>query len=63
MLTPFIISGIIIGLIIFIPILANIPTPENLTDWYTANAYKAALILGAVAIAIVWVLYFTGIIG
>lgn len=62
MITSFIISTIIAMLIVFIPILANIKTPKNLRDWYTDNAYKAAIGLGAVAIIVVWILYFVGII-
>jgi hypothetical protein len=62
MRTVIIIKIIIAVLIVLIPILANIKTPKNLRDWYTDNAYKAAIGLGVAAMSVVWILYFVGII-
>ena len=57
---PIIVSIVIIGLIIVIPILGNLKTPENLFDWYVSNAFRVALIAGFIAIAIVWGAWFLG---
>lgn len=55
---PIIVSIIIIGLIIVIPILGNLKTPDNLFDWYVSNAFRIALIAGVIAISIVWLVWF-----
>ena len=55
---PIIISAIILGLIIVIPLLGNLRTPENLYEWYLGNSFRAALIAGLIAIAIVWGVWF-----
>lgn len=57
MLIPIISSVAIVILIILIPILGNIKTPENLHDWYTGNSFKVALIGGFIAIVIIWISY------
>lgn len=58
MLFPIIVSIIIVGLIIVIPILGNLKTPENLFDWYVSNAFKVSLIAGFIAIVVVWLAWF-----
>lgn len=58
MTLPIIVSIVIVGLIIVIPILGNLKTPENLFDWYVSNAFRVALIAGGIAIAIVWLAWF-----
>ena len=55
---PITVSAIILGLIIVIPILGNLRTPENLYEWYLGNSFRAALIAGLIAIAIVWGVWF-----
>ena len=55
---PVIVSIIIVGLIIVIPILGNLKTPDNLFDWYVSNAFRVSLIAGVIAIAIVWLVWF-----
>ena len=58
MVFPVIVSIIIIGLIVIVPVLGNIKTPKNLFDWYVSNVFRVAFIAGGIAIAIVWLAWF-----
>lgn len=58
MLTAIIASCVIIALIIIVPILGNIKTPDNLQEWYTNNILRVSLICGFISLVIIWVSYF-----
>ena len=58
MIFPVIVSLVIIGLIVVIPILGNLKTPENLFNWCVSNAFKVSLIAGTIAVALVWLAWF-----
>ena len=51
------ITVLLIILVVFVPLIANIKTPENLTAWYTSNFYKVLIPFGAVALMVVWGIY------
>ena len=51
------ITVLLVILVVFVPLIANIKTPENLTAWYTSNFYKALIPFGAVALMVVWGIY------
>lgn len=51
------ITVLLIILVVFVPLIANIKTPENLTAWYTSNFYKVLIPFGAAVLIIVWGIY------
>lgn len=51
------ITILLVILVVFVPLIANIKTPENLIAWYTSNFYKALIPFGAVALIVVWGIY------
>ena len=51
------ITVLLIIIMVIVPLIANIKTPENLTAWYTSNFYKALIPFGAVALMVVWGIY------
>ena len=51
------ITILLVILVVFVPLIANIKTPENLTAWYTSNFYKVLIPFGAVALMVVWGIY------
>ena len=51
------ITILLVILVVFVPLNANIKTPNNLTSWYTLNFYKALILFGAVALIVVWSIY------
>ena len=51
------ITILLVILVVFVPLIANIKTPEKLTAWYTSNFYKALIPFGAVALIVVWGIY------
>lgn len=59
MLTLCIIATVLLViLVIVVPILANITTPENLTDWYTSKFYLVLIPAGLILLGILWGCYF-----
>lgn len=58
MLTLCIIATVLLViLVIVVPILANITTPENLTDWYTSKFYLVLIPAGLILLGILWGCY------
>ena len=51
------ITILLVILVVFVPLIANIKTPENLTAWYISNFYKALIPFGAIVLMIVWGIY------
>ena len=51
------ITVLLVILVVFVPLIANLKTPENLTAWYTSNFYKVLIPFGLLALIIVWGLY------
>lgn len=51
------ITVLLIIIMVIVPLIANLKTPENLTAWYTSNFYKALIPFGAVALMVVWGIY------
>lgn len=51
------ITVLLVILVVFVPLIANIKTRENLTAWYTSNFYKALIPFGAIALIVVWGIY------
>lgn len=51
------ITVLLIIIMVIVPLIANLKTPENLTAWYTSNFYKALIPFGAVALIVVWGIY------
>lgn len=49
---------LLIILVVVVPILANITTPENLTDWYTSKFYLVLIPAGLILLIILWGCYF-----
>lgn len=57
LLMAIIITVVLLLIIVLIPLIANIGTPDNLTNWYTSQFYKVLIPAGLMAVAIVWILY------
>lgn len=51
------ITVLLIIIMVIVPLIANLKTPENLTAWYTSNFYKVLIPFGAVALIVVWGIY------
>ena len=51
------ITVLLIIIMVIVPLIANLKTPENLTAWYTSNFYKVLIPFGLLALIIVWGLY------
>ena len=58
LVTAITISIILLLIMIIIPFLANISTPNNLTNWYTSKFYKFLIPSILIVIIILWILYF-----
>ena len=48
------ITVLLIIIMVIVPLIANIKTPENLTAWYTSNFYKALIPFGIAVLIVVW---------
>ena len=51
------ITVLLIIIMVIVPLIANLKTPENLTAWYTSNFYKVLIPFGAIALIVVWGIY------
>ena len=51
------ITILLVILVVFVPLIANLKTPENLTAWYTSNFYKALIPFGIAVLIVVWGIY------
>lgn len=47
------ITVLLVILVVFVPLIANLKTPENLTTWYTSNFYKVLIPFGIAILIIV----------
>lgn len=52
------ITVLLVILVVFVPLIANLKTPENLTAWYTSNFYKVLIPFGIAVLIVVWGIYF-----
>lgn len=51
------ITVLLIIIMVIVPLIANLKTPENLTAWYTSNFYKVLIPFGLLALIVVWGIY------
>ena len=51
------ITVLLVILVVFVPLIANLKTTENLNAWYMSNFYKVLITFGIEVLIVVWGIY------